>query len=95
MNTVENDFAAVATLLRGLCKDDLLHLAMQTRLDTLPGMDSLKSLQAVALLEEQFRIQIDLEALDRPLRTVEDIVKLVRAVRQNTPDTPRDQATAQ
>ncbi len=59
------DFSAVAAILRKLCKAPLADLAPDTCLDELPDMDSLRVLQVVALLEEQFGVEIDAASVDR------------------------------
>ncbi len=43
-----------------------------TALDEIDGLDSLRIIETVALLEDQFAVVIDPRALDR-LRTVDDI----------------------
>ncbi|MDR3534320.1 MAG: acyl carrier protein [Rhodopila sp.] len=77
--TPEAAFATIASVLRNLCKDPLPDLALDTRLDELPGMDSLKSLHALALMEEQFGVEIDVAVLDYHLEQVQDVVHAVCA----------------
>lgn len=77
----EATFVAIASVLRGLCKDPLPDLALETRLEDLPGMDSLKSLHALALMEEQFGVEIDVAVLDYHLERVADVVRAVDAAR--------------
>jgi acyl carrier protein len=76
----EAEFAAVAAALRRLCQDPLPDLAPDTRLDELPGMDSLRVLHVIALVEEQLQVEIDVAALDH-LHRVRDILRGVRAAR--------------
>ncbi len=75
------DFAALAAALRRLCQDPLADLAPDTRLDELPGMDSLRVLHVVAMMEEQFGVEIDVAALDG-LHRAGDILVGVRAARE-------------
>ena len=74
-------FDAVATVLRGICQNPLLDLTPDTNFDELPGMDSLRVLHVVAMMEEQFGVEIDVAALDRLYR-VQDLLHAVR-VAQN------------
>ena len=74
------DLAAVAASLRKLCRDPLSDLTADTYLDELPGMDSLRVLHAIAMIEEQFGVEIDVAALDG-MRQVRDIVQAVHAAR--------------
>jgi acyl carrier protein len=76
----EADFAAVAVSLRKLCQDPLAGLTSETYLDELPGMDSLRVLHAIAMIEEQFGVEIDVAALDG-MQQVGDIVQAVRVAR--------------
>jgi acyl carrier protein len=66
-------FAAVAAALRKLCLDPLPDLAPATRLDELPGMDSLRVLHVIAMMEERFGVEIDVTALGN-VRYVRDIL---------------------
>jgi acyl carrier protein len=77
----EADFTLVAATLRKLCQAALPELTLETHLDELPGMDSLRVLHAIALIEEQFEVEIDVAALDR-MHRVQDILDAVRAARQ-------------
>ena len=84
------EFATVAAALRKLCQDPLPELSPDTFLDELPGMDSLRMLHAIASIEEQHGIEIDVAALDQMYR-VQDIMNAVRGARNAAlPDT--DQA---
>lgn len=81
------EFSTVATALRKLCEDPLPDLSPDTYLDELPGMDSLRMLHAIAAIEEQHGIEIDVAALDQMYR-VQDIMNAVRAAQNATlPDT--------
>jgi acyl carrier protein len=73
----EPEFQAVAATLRRLCQDPLPELTPDTHLDELPGMDSLRVLHVIALIEEQFGIEIDVAALDR-MYQIQDILHAVR-----------------
>jgi acyl carrier protein len=79
--TDEAEFIAIAAVLRNLCKDPLPELTPQTRIDDLPGMDSLKAMHALALMEEQFSVEIDIAVLDNDLERVQDVMGAIRAAR--------------
>jgi acyl carrier protein len=84
------EFVTVAAALRKLCQDPLPDLSPDTYLDELPGMDSLRMLHAIASIEEQHGIEIDVAALDQ-MHRVQDIMNAVRSARNAAlPDT--DQA---
>ncbi len=51
-------------------------IGLDSALDTLDGVDSLRLLETVALAEEQFGVQVDTGGLDA-LETVGDIVRLI------------------
>ena len=74
------EFTTVAAALRKLCHDPLPDLSPDTYLDELPGMDSLRMLHAIASIEEQHGIEIDVAALDQMYR-VQDIMNALRAAR--------------
>jgi len=74
-------FDAVAAAVRKVCQDPLPDLAPDTYLDELPNMDSLRVLHVVAMMEEQFGIEIDVTALDN-LRQVLDVLNAVRAAKR-------------
>ena len=71
-------FDAVAAAVRKVCQHPLPDLAADTYLDELPNMDSLRVLHVVAMIEEQFAIEIDIAALDN-LHQVQDVLNAVRA----------------
>jgi acyl carrier protein len=74
-------FDAVAATVRKVCQQALPGLAPDTYLDELPGMDSLRVLDVVAMMEEQFGVEIDITALDR-MYQVQDILHAVRAAKR-------------
>ena len=55
-------------------------LRPDTRLDDLAGMDSLKWIETIAVLEERLGVQIDTRGLEH-LATLEDIVTLLAQAR--------------
>jgi acyl carrier protein len=73
-------FIELAKLLRRICEDEMLTLTANTPLDEIPGIDSLRLLQAIAHLEEHFNVEIDVAALD-DLSYVRDILNAVAAAR--------------
>lgn len=77
-------FDAVAAIVRRICQNPLPGLAPDTYLDELPGMDSLRVLHIVAMMEEQFGVEIDVAALDR-IYQVQDVLHAVRAAKRQIP----------
>ena len=73
-------FDAVAAILRRVSQQPLPELAPDTYLDEIPGMDSLRVLHVVAMMEEEFGVEIDTAALDR-LYQVIDVLNAVRAAK--------------
>jgi acyl carrier protein len=71
----------LGTLLRRICAHEMPDLTPDTPLDEIPGIDSLRLLQAIAHLEEHFNVEIDVAALDDLVR-VQDIVTAVTEARQ-------------
>jgi acyl carrier protein len=71
----ETGFALLAALLRELCEDPLPGLTPATPLADIPGLDSVRLLEAVAMLEERLGVELALEGLDR-LETPADIIAL-------------------
>jgi acyl-coenzyme A synthetase/AMP-(fatty) acid ligase/acyl carrier protein len=59
-----------------LCEQDRLQLSPDTHLADIPGLDSLRLLQAAALLEERFQVEIDVVALEN-LHRVSDVLALI------------------
>ena len=68
--------AELARSLRRICEHSLPGLRADTVLEGLPGIDSLRLLQAVANLEQHFHVEIDVVALD-DLSSVQDILNAV------------------
>jgi acyl carrier protein len=73
-------FAALAAILRRLCQHPLPDLAPETLLLDIPDLDSIRLLEAVALLEEELRVEIDTAMLDG-LECVGDILRAVATAR--------------
>lgn len=67
---------AVSDMLCRVCERDAVTLPQDLLLAEVPNMDSLRLLQAIALLEEQFSIEIEVVALER-LHRVRDIVEII------------------
>jgi acyl carrier protein len=59
-----------------VCERPAVALRQDLPLAEVPNIDSLRVLQAVALLEEQFSIEIEVVALER-LQRVRDVVELI------------------
>jgi acyl carrier protein len=72
--------AELARSLRRICEQSQPEVRADTRLDDLPGIDSLRLLQAVAYLEQHFRVEIDVVALD-DLSSVQDILNAILQAR--------------
>jgi acyl carrier protein len=72
--------AELARSLRQICEQSQPELHPATMLDDLPGIDSLRLLQAVAYLEQHFRVEIDVVALD-DLSSVQDILNAISRAR--------------
>lgn len=68
---------ALLAILRRLCPTPFPDLPPETALDAVPGLDSLRLVETVAMLEEQFGVAVDTEAL-MDLATIGDIAALVR-----------------
>jgi acyl carrier protein len=69
---------ALSDLLSRLCEQPQLNLSPEMALEDVPGLDSLRLLQAVALLEERFGVEVDVVAINH-LRRVQDIINLIKA----------------
>ena len=67
---------AVSDMLCRVCERAAVALPQDLPLADVPNIDSLRLLQTIALLEEQFSIEIDVVALER-LHRVRDIVELI------------------
>ena len=68
--------SAVSDMLCRVCERAAVALPQDLLLADVPNIGSLRLLQTIALLEEQFSIEIDVVALER-LHRVRDIVKLI------------------
>jgi acyl carrier protein len=68
--------SAVSDMLCRVCERAAVALPQDLLLADVPNIDSLRLLQTIALLKEQFSIEIDVVALER-LHRVRDIVKLI------------------
>jgi acyl carrier protein len=73
-------FSELGELMRRVCEHPLPDLSMDSQLDEILGIDSLRLLQTVAQMEEHFDVEIDVAALDR-LITIGDIVRAVVTAR--------------
>jgi acyl carrier protein len=71
----------LARSLGQICEHSLEELHAGTVLEDIPGIDSLRLLQAVAHLEHHFRVEIDVIALD-DLTSVRDVLNAVLMARQ-------------
>jgi len=69
-----------------ICEHDPVGLKADTMLEDIPGIDSLRLLQAVAHLEECFGVEIDVVALD-DLHRVQDILNAISRARPTRSDT--------
>ncbi len=71
---------ALPALLQRVCKQEQIGFSPETVLADLAGIDSLRMLQIVALLEEQFYVEIDTIALDN-LTTIRDVINAITGAR--------------
>lgn len=69
---------AVAAILRRLCKAPELVVTPSTRVDDLPGMDSLRRLHLVAMVEDRFGMEVDLAVMQN-VRCVGDLLLHLQA----------------
>ena len=76
----ETILRVLVPLMCRLCEQPDLALAPATLLAEIPGIDSLRQLQAVALLEEHFDVEVDVAALD-DLTTVGDVIAVIAQAR--------------
>ena len=67
---------AVSDMLCRVCERAAVALPQDLPLADIQNIDSLRLLQAIALLEEQFSIEIDVVALER-LHRIRDVVELI------------------
>jgi acyl carrier protein len=70
----------LARSLRRICEHTQPELRADSMLEDLPGINSLRLLQAVAHLEQHFHVEIDVVALDE-LARVQDILNAVSRAR--------------
>ncbi len=68
--------ASTLAVLREVCRQPNLVASLDTGLDEIADLDSLSVMEAVALLESRFGVEVDTGALNH-LGTVGDIVDLV------------------
>jgi acyl carrier protein len=71
---------ALSHLFSDLCQQPSRALTPDMLLQDIPGIDSLRLLQAVALLEERFHVEIDVVALE-DLHRVQDILDAIANAR--------------
>jgi acyl carrier protein len=76
----ETSLLVLARLLGRICEQDGLIISPATFLDDIPGVDSLRILQAVALMEDHFQVEIDVITLNDCLR-VRDILGAIAKAR--------------
>jgi len=69
----QDPFETVVRLLRTVCVRRFEGVSPATVLSDLPGMDSLRLLETIALAEEQFGVEIDTRRIET-ITTVADIV---------------------
>jgi acyl carrier protein len=65
--------SALADLLHRICKRERIELSTDTLLADIEGLDSLRLLQTIASLEDLFRVEIEVDALN-DLTQVSDIL---------------------
>lgn len=73
-------FREFARISHGFSEHEHIELESDTPLEDIPGIDSLRLLQVVAHLEQHFRVEIDVVALD-DLHLVRDIVNAISTAR--------------
>jgi acyl carrier protein len=73
--------AAVAAYVASICQRPESVLAPTTRLDEVAGMDSMKWIETIAVLEERLGVEIETHNLDA-LVVVDDIVELLALARK-------------
>jgi acyl carrier protein len=78
--TPEDVMLALPGLLLRLCKQSQPGLTRETSLEDVAGLDSMRILQVVALLEEHFHVEVDEVAL-HDLHTLGDIVDAITSGR--------------
>ncbi len=73
--------AAFAAMLAQICEQARLDLRLDTVLIDIPGIDSLRLLQAIALLEERCMVEIMIPTLES-LHQVGDVVDAILQARR-------------
>ena len=68
--------AELTRLLTRICEHDQSGLSQSVKIEDIPGIDSLRVLQAIAHLEEEFQVEVEIEALGR-LIVVRDILDAI------------------
>lgn len=63
--TEANVALAIAQILRDLTGDDRLGVTNDMLLRDLPGWDSIKQIEAIALAEEEFNVDVSIRDFDR------------------------------
>jgi acyl carrier protein len=76
----ETGIEVLSRLLRRVCEQERMTLSPDTPLEDIPGIDSLRLLQAVALMEEHFQVEVDVVALE-DLHVVADILGAISGAR--------------
>ena len=71
--------AALLAILRELTETDNLTAEPATRLDTLPGWDSIHQIEAIALAEENLDVMLHTRDLDKIFTFSDFVTALVRA----------------
>ena len=72
--------AELPDVLRRVCRQDMPDIAETMLLREVPGMNSLRALETIALLEEQFGVEIDVAALQN-IKSLGDIVTAIASAR--------------
>jgi acyl carrier protein len=68
--------AQIAAIIFEVTGQHIPPVARETPLDEIDGLDSLRVIETVALLEDRYGVAVDPHALDR-LRTVDDIAWII------------------
>jgi acyl carrier protein len=90
-------FVELTALLSRICQHEQTDLSAGTLLEDIPGIDSLRLLQAVAHLEDVFRVEIDVVTLNK-LERVQDVLDAICTARplpslRHDPDCPGHPST--
>ena len=73
-------FAVVVETLRKICRSRLDGLSADDSIETVPGLDSLRLIDATVRLEKELGVEVDTDRLG-DLRTVGDLVEMFLAAR--------------